>query len=87
MRALAHAVERHAAAEAEIRQAGLLVQRARDVDQRVFEHALDAGGAVGEALAFGGLEIDRLVRVARRAEQIDESRRIRSRRPSSGYSK
>ena len=38
------------------------MERARDVDERVLEHALDAGGAVGEALAFGGLEIDRIVR-------------------------
>ena len=47
------AVERHAAAEAEVRQAGLAVQRARDVDQDVLEHALHAGGAVGEAPALG----------------------------------
>ena len=59
------AVERHAAAEAQIRQAGLPVQRARDVDQRVLEHALHAGGAIGEAPAFGRVEVDRLVRSAR----------------------
>ena len=39
--------------------------------------ALDAGGDVGEAPAVRGLQIDRLVRVARRPEQLDESRRIR----------
>ena len=72
------AVQRHAAAEAEIRQAGLAMQRARDVDQHVLEHALHAGGAVGEALPFGGREVDRVVRAARRAEQLDEPRRIRA---------
>ena len=51
--------------------------RARHVDQRVLEHALDAGGAIGEA-PVGGLQIDRLVRVTRTPEQRDEPRRIRS---------
>ena len=73
------AVERHAARQTEIRQAGFAMQRARHVHQRVLENALDAGGAIGEAPAFGGLEVDRLVRVARTAEQLDEPRRIRSR--------
>ena len=55
------AVQRHAAAEAEIGQTGFAVQRARDLDERVLEDALHAGGAVGEAPALGGLEVDRLV--------------------------
>ena len=55
------------------------MQRARHVHQRVLEHPLDAGGAIGEAPPVGGLEVDRLVRVARTAEQLDESRRIRPR--------
>ena len=55
------------------------MQRARDVHERVLEHPLNAGGAIGEAPALRGLEVDRLVRVARTAEQLDESRRIRSR--------
>ncbi len=71
-------VERYAAAKTQIRQAGLLMERTCDVDQRVLEHPLDAGGAIGEATPFGGFEVDRLVRAARRSEQIDESRRIRS---------
>ena len=60
------AVERHATAETQIRQAGFPVQRARHVDQRILEHPLDAGGAIGEAPAVGGFEVDRLVRVPRR---------------------
>ena len=74
------AVQRHASAEAEIRQLRFLLQRARDVHERVLEHALHAGGAVGEAPAFGGLEVDRLVGRTRRPEELDEPRRIRSRR-------
>ena len=50
------------------------MERARDVHQRVFEDALHAGGAVREAPALGGLEVDRVVGVARRPEQIDEPR-------------
>ena len=69
-------VERDAAAEAEVGQPGLAPEARRDVDEDVLEHALDAGGAIGEALPLGGLEIDRLVRMARRAEEVDEFGRI-----------
>ena len=43
------AVERHAAAEAEIGEAGLGVQAAGDVDQHLLEHRLRAGRDVGVA--------------------------------------
>ena len=46
------AVQRDAAAEAQIRQPGLALERARDVHERVLEHPLHAGGAVGEASAL-----------------------------------
>src|SRR5205085_334893 len=68
---------RHAAAKAQIRQAGLPMQRTRDPDERVFQDLLDAGGAIGEAPPIVGLEIDRLVGVSRPPEEVDESRRIR----------
>src|SRR5207237_3072669 len=74
------AVERHAAAKTQIRQAGLLMKRARDVDQRVFEYPLDAGGAIREASTVRGLEIDRVVGVTRWPEQLDEPRGVRSTR-------
>ena len=72
-----HAVQRDAAAEAQVGQTGLPSQRPRDVEQRVLEHALHAGGAVGEAAAVVALQVDRVVGMARRAEQIDERRRER----------
>ena len=64
---------------------GLLVQVVGDGDQRVFGHALDAGGDVGVALVFRHRRFfGRALRVgrhreevgfgrARRAEQIDEA--------------
>ena len=55
------------------------MERARHVHQRVFENPLDAGGAVGKPPAVPGLEVDRIVHVARRSEHIDEPRRVRSR--------
>jgi hypothetical protein len=67
-----HAVQRHTSAEAQIRQPGLLMQRTRDVDQRLLEHVLNAGSAVGEALPVFGLEVDGFVRAARPPEEIDE---------------
>src|SRR4029453_5915220 len=42
-------VERHPAGKTQIRQPGLLMQRARHVHERVLENPLDAGGAIGEA--------------------------------------
>ena len=74
------AVQRHAAGETQIRQTALMAEPPRDVQQRVLEHPLHAGRAVGEALPLRGLQIDRIVRVARRSEQIDELRGIRSTR-------
>src|SRR5262249_17420522 len=74
------AVQRDAAAEAQIRHAGLLAKRARQVHQRVLEYSLDARSTLREALALSSLEVDRLVRIARRTEQLDEPRGIRSRR-------
>ena len=68
-----HAVQGHTSAEAQIRQPGVLVQRPRDVYQRFLEHLLHAGSAVGEALSVFGREVDRFVRAARPAEEIDES--------------
>ena len=71
------AVERHAAAETQIGKAGLPAERARDVHQGVFENPLDTRGAIRETPSVRRLEVDRLVRVARTPEQLDESRRIR----------
>ena len=67
-----HAVQCNAAAETEIGEAGFIVKIAGDLHQRVFEHALNAGRDVGEAASFIGAQIDRIVRTARRAEEIDE---------------
>src|SRR5262245_37410793 len=50
-----HAVESNAAAETQIRQARLLVEGARQIDQRFFEHPLYAGGAIGESVALRGI--------------------------------
>ena len=46
----------------------------------VLEHALHAGGEVGEAPALGASRGRWLVRRARRAEELDEPRRVRARR-------
>ena len=73
------AVQRDAPAQAEIRQAGFLMQRAGHGHERVLENPLHAGGAIGEALAFRRLQVDRLVRIAWLAEQLNEARRIRLR--------
>ena len=70
------AVERHPAAEAEIVEAGLALEVARDIDQYLLEHRLRAGGDVGEAAALVFAQVDRLIGSARRAEQLDEARRI-----------
>jgi hypothetical protein len=59
-----HAIERHATAEAQVGQAGFAPQRPRDVQQRVLEHRLHAGRAVGEPAAVVALQIDRIVGVA-----------------------
>ena len=40
------------------------------------KNSLDAGGAIGEAPAFGGFQIDGLIGIARRSEQLHEPRRI-----------
>ena len=66
------AVERHAAAQAEIGQPRLGVQRARQVDHRLFEDELHAGGDIGGPLAVVGFQIDRVVGIARRTEGVDE---------------
>ena len=76
------AVQRHAAAETQIRQPRLLMERARDVHERVLEHTLHARRAVGEAPALGGPEVDRLVRAdaaartgRRTVDEYDRARR------------
>ena len=43
---------RHAAAEAQVRQAGFITQCTRDVHERLLEDQLNAGGAIGKAPAF-----------------------------------
>ncbi len=57
----------------EIGQAGLLVQVGGQVDQHLLQHLLHAGGAVGEPAALVGLQVDRLVPVAGRPEELDEA--------------
>src|SRR5690349_1000186 len=66
-----HTVERDAAAEAEIAQSRFTLQVPRDVHQHVLEHALNARRDVREPPSLGRLEIDRIVAVARRPEQVD----------------
>ena len=68
------AIERHAAAKTEVRQAGLPMQSSRDVDQYLFDDELHARGTVGEAPAIRSGQIDRLVGLAGRTEQVDETR-------------
>src|SRR5438105_2618186 len=75
---ICHAVERDAAAEAKIREAGFGVELSSNVDERVFEDALHARGDIREAAAVVAFEIDRFVRAARLAEEVDEARRIRT---------
>ena len=75
-----YAVQRDATGQTEIADAGLALQRARRLDQRVLEHALHAGGAVCESPPLAGLHVDRIEGAARRAEEVDELRRVRSRR-------
>ena len=72
MRVIGDAVQRHPAAQAKIGEARLALQRPRRVHQYVFQDKLNAGGAIGEAAAFGGPEVDRFERIAGRPEQIDE---------------
>src|SRR5438132_8703113 len=58
-------------------QPGLAMQGPCQLDERVFEHALNARGAIGEASSVRGLEIDRLVRVARPSEQFEDRKSTR----------
>ena len=73
-----HAVQGDAAAETQVGQAGFLVEGTRDVHECVFENPLHAGGAVREASALVCFEVDGIVALASRAEQIHELRRIGS---------
>src|ERR1039458_2209308 len=68
------AIQRHATAHAEIGQTRFLTKRTGDVHQRVFKYALHAGGAVRKPPPLCALQIDRLIRAAWRAEQIDKPR-------------
>ncbi len=63
-----HTVQRHTATETQIGQTGFLMERTSHLHECVLEDPLHAGGAVGETLALGSLEIDRLMRVPRRPE-------------------
>ncbi len=72
------AVQRHATAQAQIRQSSFLAKRPRNIHQRVLEHALHAGRAIGEAPAVGSFQIDRLIRIARRPKQFHEPVGIRT---------
>ena len=69
-----HAIQGHAAAQAQIRQAGFPMELSGDVHQNVLQDPLHAGGAIGEALSFRSLQIDRLIRITRRTKQFDETR-------------
>src|SRR6185503_18009890 len=55
------------------------MERAGDVYESLLDDTLHAGSAIRKTAAFGGLDVDRLVRRARRPEQVQELRRIRSR--------
>ncbi len=70
------AVQGHPAAETEVWKPGLLVQRRGQVDQHLFQHLLNAGRAIGEPASFVGLQVDRLVPVPRRPEELDEARGV-----------
>src|SRR6185437_11548999 len=67
-------VEGDAAAEAEIAEPGLDAQVAGDVDQHLLEDRLRAGRDVGVARPLRRGEIDRLLGIPRRSEQLDEAR-------------
>ena len=67
------AIQGHAAAQAQVGQSGLTLQRPRHFDQYVFQNQLNACGAVGEASPVWSLELDGLVPIAGRSEDIDEA--------------
>ena len=67
-------IERHAAAQAKVGQARLLVKRLRGFHQYVFKNPLNARGAVGIALTVWRFQVDWVEGVARRSKQIDELR-------------
>src|SRR5207245_1198758 len=69
---IGHAVQRDAAAEAEIGKAGLTLQLPREVDENLFHDALDAGCDIGAALAFRCRKVDRIPRIPRRPQSVDE---------------
>src|SRR5438105_4095483 len=69
-----HAVQGHTAPQTEIGQPGFLMERSRDLHQRVLQHPLYAGCAIGIALSLRRFQIYRFIRAARGAKQIDETR-------------
>jgi hypothetical protein len=73
------AIQRDAAAEAESGEAGLCLEPAGQVDQRLLEDPLDGAGDVREAAAVGAAQVDRVPGVAGRPEHFDELARIGSR--------
>src|SRR5205085_10738390 len=66
------AVERDAAAEAEVVEPRLLVEPSRQIDQRLLEDPLHGAGDVGEAAALLAREVDGIPGIARRSEDVDE---------------
>src|ERR1044071_4380494 len=46
------------------------------IHQRVLQDPLHAGGAIGVALSFRSVQINRFVGISRRTKQFDEARRI-----------
>jgi len=47
----------------QVRQPGLATKIARDIDQYVFQHLLDTGGAIGKAAAVRSGQVDGIERI------------------------
>src|SRR6266567_2150203 len=69
-----HAVQGHAASQAEVRQAGFLMKRLGDLHQSILQDPLHAGGTIGKALPFRCVRIDGFVWTARPTEKLNETR-------------
>ncbi len=74
------AVQRHAAAQAQVRQARLGAQRGGEIDQRIFEDPLHGGSDVRAVAPVLGGQVDGFPGLARRAERVEELRGVRASR-------
>src|SRR5438067_1224121 len=74
------AVQRDAASETQVGKPYLFVQPPRHIDERLLEDALHRRGDVRVMAAGFALRIDRVPRIARGTERVDESARVRAAR-------